>query len=299
MDNEYELHRGVLKLYIEFGTSTSNCRFSYDTHNASIRAIIDQYELVSLVDSTKTFDIAVRVMGWIRDNVRYDGSTLIHPAYNARDLLAHGFRKPENVLNCRMLATVLSELLLGFGIPTRIVGIHSISPYDRDSHVVTLAWLPELNKWMMADPSFNAYYEDAKGMPLSPWELRSAMAEGNSIIAHVGAPFGPDDEDREGGLLRFFSKNLFTMHSPQHSTFGSETDLTDGQRWICLYPTGFDGRRMEMLQLQWQEAQWAQIDVPREFRDSLAKRRRQIHDGTFIYIDSLATFAAAPNEQTA
>ena len=83
--------------------------------NSIILSLVDKYDLASLADSSNTFDTVVGLMGWIRDNIRYDGSTLIHPEYNARDLLAHGFQKQENVLNCRMLATILAELLLVAG----------------------------------------------------------------------------------------------------------------------------------------------------------------------------------------
>jgi transglutaminase-like putative cysteine protease len=251
--------------------------------------VIDCYDLSAVAGNGPYLHRGVRLMNWLRDNTTYDGGTQTHPDYNCRDLLSYGYRHLEKGLNCRMLATVLAELLLGLGLCARIVALHSPSRFDADNHVVTIVWLPDLKERVMLDPSFKAYLEDPADTPLSPWELRSALADGISVGANIGAPVG-DDLDRERSLLQYYAKNLFCMQSPETSTFGSETELVPNQRLVTLCPVGFDCRASELLSLQWR----ADASASAEVREMVLVRRNQVDQGAFVFSCSVRAFGADP-----
>jgi hypothetical protein len=56
-----------------------------------------------------------------------------------------------------------------------------MNPNDIDNHVVVMAWIPEDGKWILLDPSFNAYLADSEGHVLSPAEIREKIAAGETM----------------------------------------------------------------------------------------------------------------------
>ena len=74
---------------------------------------------------------------------------------------------------------------------------------DMDNHVAVMVWIPEKNKWIMLDPSFNAYLSDSEGNILSPVELREKLASGETINLNSDAKIGSN------WYLNYLAKDMF------------------------------------------------------------------------------------------
>lgn len=92
---------------------------------------------------------------------------------------------------CVEYAQVLSAALNAVGIPARVVGLMMADAATREvgaGHVVTEAWLPDRQKWIMIDPQWDITPE-LKGRPLNAVEFQQALASraaGLSIDSRSG-----------------------------------------------------------------------------------------------------------------
>ena len=293
MDYDLQMNSGLLKQFSLFPEYDDCPPFSYDTTNVELGNLIAVYNLKSVAGNGSQFSQILNLMKWLRESVTYDGSTSTQPTYNSRELLAYALKSRDNGINCRMLATILSEVLLSFGMKSRLVSLHSVSPYDGDNHVVTLVWLEESAKWIFVDPSFRAFFTDGDGAFMSPWELRQAYANRVDVDCTIEASFGSEPDESEARYRRYLSKNLFRMHSPVINTFGSET-LGD-QRWIGLAPIGFDQKRCDLLNLEWRKSMLMESGLwSEDFEQLCSERKSNVLNGRFVYSHSLRSFSKAP-----
>ena len=300
MNNDYEYNRGILKMFSIFSEATASLPFSYDTDNPKIKIVIDRYGLRYVAGDGDQFCRVTNIMSWLRDKVSYNGMTKVHPDYDSWSLLEYAFGKPENGLNCRMLATLLVELLLGLGMKSRIVSLHSITPYDADNHVVTLIWHDELRKWIFVDPSFTAYFLSDNGVLMNPLDLRNAMADGKRFQCFYGVPFGGIEEGAEERFLSYMSKNLFCMHSPLKTTFGSEYAIDNEQRWVYVSPIGFDYKNRERLSISWRcttQPEIKQMKHRGDMKKIMNHYKQRVTEGVSIYTSSMNAFFCVPSQE--
>ena len=300
MNYAYDYNRGILKMFSNFSEADTILSFSYDTENPEIKKIIDRYGLCEVAGDGEQFLRVTNIMSWLRDKVSYNGMAELHSDYDSRSLLEYSFGKPKNGLNCRMLATLLVELLLGLGMKSRIVSLHSITPYEADNHVVTLVWHDELKKWIFVDPSFKAYYLSDNGVLMNPLELRKAMADGKKFQCLYGVPFGGIEEGAEERLLGYMSKNLFCMHSPLKTTFGSEYAIATEQRWVYVSPIGFDYKNREQLNISWRCATPPAnkgMEHGEDMKKMINHYKQRVAQGTSIYTSSMKAFFCAPSQE--
>ena len=64
-------------------------------------------------------------------------------------------------------ATVLNEVYLAMGIPSRHITPAAMTQAIRIATVVNMVWSRELGKWLYMDPTHDAWFADAQGAPLS------------------------------------------------------------------------------------------------------------------------------------
>ena len=284
---------GILRMF-PFLESDEECLpFVYDTENAHLKDLVDDYQIRSVAGDGSQLSRAITIMYWLRAYITYNGRTSVQPRYDARSLLEYGFGKPANGLNCRMLATVLAEILLGLGMKSRIVSLHSVTPYDGDNHVVTIVWIEDTAQWVLLDPSFSAFFESESGDPLSPWKLRRRLADEAPVVCHMRARFGTQPRGSEERLLTYMSKNLFYMYSPLRSTFGSETDAVADRKWVYLAPAGFNIKMREFINITWRVRKYGDPSDPETVR-FVREQRDRILGGAHLYTSSEKCFSAQP-----
>lgn len=265
-------------------------RFTYNLEGAGLKLLRENAQLDELKGSGDPISQLKAIMLWLHETIRYDGHTKSSPNMDALSLLSYASQEGQG-LNCRMMATILVESYLALGFPARIVSLHGISPYDRDNHVVALVW-PELGgKWVLMDPSLGQYYRDDEGRFLDPWELRTRLAGNRPVYSRDGGK----ERLVTPKLKKYMAKNLFYMHSPVINGFGCER--LSGQKWIVLYPKGFDVDQREGLHLEW----WRRTaPATGQWNDTLEKhyqlRRSRLERGAFIYTNSGPTFFKAPQQ---
>ena len=187
-----------------------------------------------------------------------------------------------------MLSIVLTEACLSLGLQSRIVSLNPLNPYDYDNHVVSVVWCTSRSKWVMVDPSYNAYVCDSDGLILNPWETRDRLCRHKTIfcndeLSHNGARYSSED------YLTYMAKNLLYMHSPCFNGFGS---VTSGKTWLTLAPKHLDVCKRETYNMKWREEAESGNWEFDELQSRLEKRRLA---GGHAYTSSVASFAQTPD----
>ena len=265
MDNYiYTYHCGMLKMFSNYQASNTGVHFHYDHDAPQLKVLKEKYEIEKVAGGGDTFQQALSLMRWVNANIYHNDNAVIEP-YHSLAILDHCFQKEENTsLVCFCLAVVLNECLLSIGIKSRILHLYPANPYEFDSHVVVMAYIQTLNKWIMLDPTYNCYCMDKDNHPLSPWEIRMKLAEREIVICNEDMHNNGVHQSAQQATIwrtQYYAKNMFFMYSTEINTFHSELfpqkeGYLNSQRNVYLCPEGFDPFQFELEKMKfcgWEE----------------------------------------------
>ena len=180
---------------------------------------------------------AKNLLEWVHKLIRHDGNRPLPVQRNSISLI-NDTKNSGHGLNCRGLAIILSEALLSVGVKAKYVELLPKAP-SSDSHVITLAYLSELDQWFFLDPSCGAYFTNKLKHYLGISEIRKSLIDDDIIRINNAINYN-------GGLvdsvyLHYLSKNLYRFASPEHSGFGIDT--ASERKMIVLNPKENDDGR--------------------------------------------------------
>ena len=240
MNNEYLLLTGALRVFDNFSKSScENFTIEHDVNNPKFELLRKQYSLLEVAGNGNDFSKAVNLMRWVYENVLHcGGGAEVEIQSDPISILEYCFEKGRMPgIYCRKQAVVLTECCLAVGLKARTIHCLPFSPNDFDSHVVSMVYINELNKWVLFDQSNNAYFIDKNGMPLSPLEARKLLGQDEIYVC--------ENIQREvNSYKQYMAKNLFYIKFWAKNTFG--TDLIENQITYHLAPLGFDAKSREI-----------------------------------------------------
>lgn len=181
----------------------------------------------------------VNLMRWVHAQVRHDGESNNPEPKNALHLL-EVCRTEKRGINCRMMATILNEVYLSLGFPSRQVTCLPLDDSDPDCHVITTVWSSELGKWLYMDPTFEAYFMDEKGQLLSIAEARARLIANEPLELSKGANWNGQPKDPVE-YKNYMAKNLARITCPLESAYGYES-WPKNRGYVTLDSTGFPAR---------------------------------------------------------
>ena len=290
-DFDFQMNRGLLILFDDFDTGLDKNvePFQYCTGDKNLMEIRQKYGVEDVAGNGNELSKVLNLLDWISTSISHKGNITEDIAMNTIALMDYSYQKgKENGINCRMKATVLTEMLLSIGIISRILSLQPLNPNDPDNHVVSQVWLSEKKKWIIVDPTTNSYFMDENGEILNAIELRENIIFGNEIICSPKTSFGGETNNSDP-YLTYMAKNLFYMHSPVINSFGSE-DRED-QKWITLCPKEFNGsKRDEIRFIQIEE----NLKRGKSWNEDMEKRinamKNKIKNHDFMYTNSVDSF---------
>jgi hypothetical protein len=213
--------------------------FSYEDKNSpDLTQLRQTYALDEIAGPGPDLEKAKNILKWVHDTIPWDGSQPL-PAQRDAISLIQAAKSSGQGLNCRGLAIVLSESLLSVGLKARFVELLP-RDFSTEIHVVTMAYISELEQWIFLDPSYQAYFVNADGQYLDPAEIRASLINQQALIANQEINYngGPVDVD----YLHYLSKNMYRFASPEYSAFGIDT--APARKMVVLNPAGNNsGRR--------------------------------------------------------
>jgi hypothetical protein len=304
---------GILKVHNTFRGTTENAdiklRFDFADENLSV--LKAKYGLEAIAGTGDDLSKSLNILFWLCEHTYHVGNYDNHVPMNALDLLEYAYDTgAEQGLNCLNLAYILTECLLSLGVPARTVGIMPFSPYDTDNHVVTHAYIADLDKWIMLDPTWCSYVKDAAGNILDVVELRSLLADGKDVFLNEEFSYNGDNlitnDERVRYYKRYLAKDLFYFSTFETSGFGKENYGRD----LIICPAGYNPLEVRIYGLEYGiEFVRTHEDIDEAFRKSfiesstkqletarrlLAEEQEDVAERTYLYM-SLEDFLAKPD----
>jgi len=222
----------LLTEYSDFNREDAiNIDFTYDFDNPKLAQLDAKWGLSDIAGEGDTQTRALNLLHWLcAHTIKGNPSSLPEGLeWHAQSLLDWCYDQPESFPNCMQLSIILSECLLAVGIKAYALWCFP-EVYVNDNHVVVQVWLPEEERWIMLDPSFNLYVMDETGRILDARELRGNFAGG--IPMH----WNEDTSWNGSGYLDYMAKNSFYFWRKQEMRYGA---LHKGTRRVYLCPVGY------------------------------------------------------------
>ena len=234
MNNEYLLLTGALRVFDDFSQSgCENFVIEHDIKNPEFELLRNQYSLLKIAGNGNDFSKAVNLMRWVHENVLHCGGGKQEVILrNSVSILNYTFGKGQMPgIFCYDIAIVFTECCLAAGLTARTIHCKPFSPYDLDTHVVSMVYINEMSKWVLFDANNNAYFIDKNGIALSPMEARYLLARDEICVSASAQP-------ESDWYKEYMAKNLFYIKCWAKNTFG--TDLIENQTIYYLTPIGFE-----------------------------------------------------------
>ncbi|MCZ4223994.1 transglutaminase domain-containing protein [Pedobacter rhodius] len=217
--------------------------FQYQNSNDSaLVALRNKYKLDSVSGFGNSQSRVLNVMHWVHNTLRHNGTEESGiKKLNADEILTSAKKRGIGV-SCGELATVLNDCYLALGWSSKKIYCFPQDSLknDPDSHVINAVYLPNEEKWIMVDPTNDAYVMDETGALLSIEEVRERIVNGKPLILNPDANWNRRiSMTKENYLFSYMAKNLYRLYTPVRSTYDYESKAVKNRQYITLAPVGY------------------------------------------------------------
>jgi len=204
--------------------------FTYqDSTDENLRELKNTYNLENASGDGDELSKIFNLLKWVHQTIRHDGGNTGPGPENSLSILQY-CQETGNGVNCVMMAIVLNEAYLAMGFQSRVVhGNAKKFIFNGDWHAYNMVYSTTLSKWLFVDPTYQAYFLDEHGNPLSIAELREHLRQGETLILNDDADYNGQEADRTS-YLHYLTKNLYRFSCAVQSAFGNY--------WIFNIPDG-------------------------------------------------------------
>lgn len=221
--------------------------FFYAPVNDSIlTATRERYNLDSVAGNGSQTERIKNLLHFVHELVPHDGSSAWPDTLLNVPAIHEVCVRDNRGVNCRIMAMMLTEVLLAEGIPARFLTcLPKLYGFDNDCHVINIAWNSELGKWMWVDPTFDTWVEDENGTPLHPGEVREALIADRQLRINPDANWNHKSKQTVEDYLGYYmAKNLYILHSNTLSQSEPEgrkrSKRSKRGSYVMLIPEGTD-----------------------------------------------------------
>ncbi|MGZ9583013.1 transglutaminase-like domain-containing protein [Paenibacillus marinisediminis] len=225
----YEAQKYIeyLKSYPLFEVEKGNADHLFEYVNRDDENLItlcNTYRIAEIALGRDTFEKVKALMDWVHKELFFVGENVYPPFFNSLSILSN---RKKGALFCTYQAIVLNEALLSIGIKSRLLWCFPYE-FDSDCHVGVTVYLPEINDWIFFDPTFNTFFHDQDGIPLSIVKVREVYKNGELPgFRHIEINKtwsltlnGFEFETYDKWYSMYMAKNCFRFSSPLQSSFG-------------------------------------------------------------------------------
>ncbi len=188
--------------------------FAYASPSDSLLASTRlRFNLDSIAGNGDELSCIKNMLHFVHEAVRHDGSAP-YPDVPLNFAAIYDICKAENrSVNCRLMAIMLTEVLLAEGIPARyLTCLPKYHETDSDCHIIVAAWSKDMGKWIWVDPTFDAWVTDENGVMLGPSEVRSRLIGGLPLLLNDYANWNHETKQTVDNYLKeYMAKNLYII----------------------------------------------------------------------------------------
>jgi hypothetical protein len=242
----HDVYCGILAMNPTFKQDDAEARvFEIEFSAPELEHLKATYALETM-RGAEDFETAVNLMAWMNKHVVHGNMAPSYQSSTSTAMLDWAYDYPDRSLNCRDQSISLSECLLALGIPAYPIWMFPYSPYDMDNHVVVHTYMAHLGKWVMIDPTWNAYVLNDQNDVLDVFEMRAAYAKYETLHLSADVIYNGEHQTNEADLydlISYYAKNCFYFDLYPRSAYGI-AEAKPGN-WMIV-PAGFDVNEREL-----------------------------------------------------
>jgi len=218
----------------EFQVS-DNILIDYMRSEPESEKLKEKYHLSSFAGETD-LEKALNLLAWINKHIKHTGNYDNSDRQDALTLLQVAFDKDYGI-NCLAMSIILCECLLAVDVKARVMYMMPKSANDGDNHVVVEAFISELNKWIMLDPTYGSYCLDSNEVILNLYEMRNYIANNKEYHFSKTMNYNGIVVDDIDDVKNYYAKNLFFLRCKSVQGYGQHTEYGN---MLEIAPKGFD-----------------------------------------------------------
>jgi hypothetical protein len=233
-----------------FHKNSNGVKISYNLGDVFPKEFNEKYKIKEKAGCGNDLSRAINILHWISNNIQHNGTKPIPEEIDSLALFDNAWGKGYDFgINCRFLSILLADCLLSIGLFARPLYLMPFSPYDEDNHVVTQVFIRELNKWIMLDPSFDAYVMNQEKEMLNIFEIRDLLSNQEAIIFNDEIRHNDDKwQIDEPYYKEYLAKDSFYIET--YEKVGCYNPNNIGKHlYIC--PENYDLKKSKVLNIQY------------------------------------------------
>ena len=254
---------------------TSGFRYDFDFLDEYAR-LKEMYDLEDIAGNGSALSKALNIMQWLADKTYYCGWSNLG-GVEIFSILEYAFKGGfDHAIRCDQKSIALSECLLAVNIFAYPVMIEDYEYNDSgdaitsiNCHNCTHIYIPEEKKWIMLDPSFNAFFTDESGSILNIMEIKDTLKRKEPVILSQYSLNGHEDIFRKKYPYAFIYNMSFRI-----SVCDGNHPAKRFYNKNLLYPEGIDKQKYYMMK------QRANGSGENDIKESISSVR-------YIFVDEL------------
>ena len=231
MSNEFI---NEIKKNLEFQVS-DNILIEYMTCEPEYEILKEKYHFSSFVGEID-LEKALNLLAWINKHIKHTGNYDNSDKQDALTLLKLAYDSDYGI-NCLAMSIILCECLLAVNVKARVMYMMPKDANDGDNHVVVEAFISDLNKWIMLDPTYGSYCLDSNKIILNLYEIRKHIVEDKEYHFSQSINYNGTMVDDIDDVKNYYAKNLFFLRCKAVQGYGRHTEYGN---ILELAPKGFD-----------------------------------------------------------
>ncbi len=190
----------------------------YQFHCPEYSLLEEKYHIKQIAGKSD-LDKALKLLIWVNKHIHHTGNYDNSDEQDALTLLEVAYDK-EYGINCLSMSIVLCECLLAVNIKARVMYMMPQEVNDGDNHVVVEAFISELNKWIMLDPTYGSYTINSKGYILNLYELRKCIEQDKNYLFSETINYNGTEVEDIDDVKDYYAKNLFFLRCKKYQGYG-------------------------------------------------------------------------------
>lgn len=235
---------------------TKEIKINYKLDTSEYKDLEEKYYL-SDIAGENDLDKALNLLAWVNSHIRHTGNYDNSDKQDALTLLELAFDK-DYAINCLAMSIVLCECLLAVGAKARVMYMMPESTEDGDNHVVVEAFVSDLDKWIMLDPTYGSYCLDVQGNILNLHELQSMIAGSEEIHFTKTINYNGEVVDDLEDVKNYYAKNLFFLRCKSVQGYGEHREYGN---ILEIAPQGFDVHKRMVENLKFRIREYGDCEI--------------------------------------
>ncbi|MDF2542493.1 MAG: transglutaminase protein [Herbinix sp.] len=231
--------------YLEYPKHNISDFVYHFTYGDEYLRLLKQFNLENIAGVNSTLGKALNIMNWLSKKTYYCGCSNLRDN-DINSIIQYSFDKGfDGAINCEHKAILLSDFLIALKIYAQPIVFEDYSLNNTkdeiiniNCHVCVNVYLQEEEKWVMLDPSFNAYFTDENGNTLNIFDMKRLLKDNRYInLAHYSLN-GNSDIFRSAYPSNFIYSMAFRMSIWDGNAINERTYEQN-----ILFPTDVDNTR--------------------------------------------------------